>query len=438
MAFVLSFRFERVARLLLVLLLAEGLPLRAVTETGLALNSGPGAGSGLPGELPPALPETRMDGVGLTRVGDEAFEFDSPAAAVPIPGKPGWMVVAMQRGELWCVHPASGKKQMFLDFRRRMQGIILFEEGVHGIVFHPQFASNGQFYLSYSQNDPRRSLLVEMSVKPGHVKSGVVEADPTSERVLIELPQPLAEHWGGGLTFGPDGCLYYGIGDGGLRDDPYRLAQNPWSLNGKVLRLDVDTRTGSLPYGIPKDNPFAHDQMARAEIWAMGLRNPWGLHFDPMTRDLWCADVGQDFWEEINLLQAGGNYGWSDRDGPWPLPAHVGAKAHRDGAASSFIEPVHAYSRLRGEGLCIIGGFVYRGKKMPALQGQYVFADWAMGRVWSLEMAREGERYTALHRHLLHERVEGESFNPTVIVPDPDGEPLALSQDGSVFRVELK
>ena len=164
-----------------------------------------------------------------------------------------------------------------------------------------------------------------------------------------------------------------------MRDDPFRLAQNPWSLNGKVLRLDVDTRTGSLPYGIPKDNPFADDQMARSEIWAMGLRNPWGLHFDPMTRDLWCADVGQDFWEEINLLQAGGNYGWSDRDGPWPLPAHVGAKAYRDGAASSFIEPVHAYSRLRGEGLCIIGGFVYRGKKMPTLQGQYVFADWAMG-----------------------------------------------------------
>ena len=202
MAFVLYLRFERAVRFLLVLLLADGLPLGAVTETGLALNSVPGAGSGLPGELPPALPETRMDGVGLTRVGDEAFEFDSPAAAVPIPGKPGWMVVAMQRGELWCVHPASGKKQMFLDFRRRMQGIILFEEGVHGIVFHPQFASNGQFYLSYSQNDPRRSLLVEMSVKPGHVKSGVVEADPTSERVLIELPQPLAEHWGGGLTFG--------------------------------------------------------------------------------------------------------------------------------------------------------------------------------------------------------------------------------------------
>jgi glucose/arabinose dehydrogenase len=411
----------------------------AVTEPTMRASPAEASGhspDGLPGELPPALPETRRDDVRLTQVGGEDFLFDSPSSVARIPGSHRWMVVAMQRGELWCAHPATGKKQMFLDFRRRMQGVILFEEGIHGIVFHPQFASNGLFYLSYSQNDPRRSLLVEMSVKPGYARGGPVQADPASERILLELPQPLAEHWGGCLTFGPDGFLYYGLGDGGVRDDPYRLAQNPWSLQGKVLRLDVDTRTGALPYGIPKDNPFADDQLARSEVWALGLRNPWGLQFDPVTRDLWCADVGQDFWEEINVLQAGGNYGWSDRDGPWPLAAHAGAKAHRMGAAASFIEPVHVYTRLRGEGLCIIGGFVYRGQKFPALQGHYLFADWAMGRVWSLELAREGDRQTALHRHLLHERVEGESFNPTVLVPDPEGEPLALSQDGTVFRLE--
>ncbi len=415
-------------------------PAWAVTETGLDLiatakKEAEPAANGLPGELPPALPETRRDDVTLRPVGGEDFLFDSPSSVARIPGSPEWVVVAMQRGELWCAHPATGKKQMFLDFRRRLQGIILFEEGVHGIAFHPQFLSNGLFYLSYSQNDPRRSLLVEMSVKPGYARGGPVEADPASERVLIELPQPLAEHWGGCLTFGPEGYLYYGLGDGGLRDDPYRLAQNPWSLHGKVLRLDVDTRTGALPYGIPADNPFADDQMARSEVWALGLRNPWGLHFDPVTRDLWCADVGQDFWEEINVLQAGGNYGWSDRDGPWPLPAHAGARPHRDDFGA-FIEPVHAYSRLRGEGLCIIGGFVYRGQKMPSLQGQYLFADWAMGRVWSIELAREGDQHTAVHRHLLHERAEGESFNPTVLVPDPDGEPLILSQNGTVSRLE--
>ncbi len=389
----------------------------------------------LPGELPPALEETVMDGILLRRLGGGDFLFDSPSGAACIPGSPGWLVVAMQRGELWCAHPASGEKRLFLDFRKRMQGLFLFEEGVHGIAFHPQFSGNGLFYLSYTQNDPRRSLLVEMAVRPGYARNGPVEADPATERLLLEVPQPLAEHWSGCMTFGPDGFLYYGLGDGGLRDDPYRLAQNPWSLHGKVLRLDVDTRTGALPYGIPKDNPFADDPLVRPEIWALGLRNPWGLHFDPQTKELWCADVGQDFWEEINVLQAGGNYGWSDRDGFWPLPAHAGAKPFRADTAT-FIEPVHAYTRLRGEGLCIIGGFVYRGKKMPALQGHYLFADWAMGRVWSLEWARDGDACKAVRRHLLYERSGDESFNPTVIAQDSDGEPLVFSQNGTVFTLE--
>jgi len=409
-----------------------------VAANALAVGEGedPKTANALPGELPPAIEQQTMDGIQLVALGGADFNFDSPASVAPIPGSPGWVVVAMQRGELWCAHPDTGAKQLFLDFRARMQGIILFEEGVHGIVFHPQFLSNGRFYLSYSQNDPRRSRLVEMAVKPGYLKEGPVEADPATERLLLELPQPLAEHWGGCLTFGPEGYLYYGLGDGGLRNDPYRLAQSPWSLHGKVLRLDVDSRSGALPYGIPRDNPFAEDQQWRPEIWALGLRNPWGLHFDPKTKDLWCADVGQDFWEEINVLQAGGNYGWSDRDGYWPLPAHQGARPYLE-TAPTYIEPVHAYSRLRGEGLCIIGGFVYRGQKMPKLQGHYLFADWAMGRVWSLELSQEGDRYTADRRHLLYERAEGESVNPTVLAPDTNGEPLVLSQNGTVFRLTM-
>lgn len=391
----------------------------------------------LPGDLPPPIDEEVLHEVRLRVVGDETFRFDSPAAMASLPGSPGWMVVAMQRGELWCTHVESGQKRIFLDFRKRLQGIILFEEGVHGLAFHPQFASNGLFYLSYSQNEPRRSLLVEMAVKPGYAKGGPAEADAATERVLLEVPQPLAEHWGGCLAFGPDGMLYYGHGDGGLRHDPYRLAQNPWSLHGKILRMDVNQRTGALPYGIPPENPFANDQLARSEIWALGLRNPWGLHFDPVTRELWCADVGQDFWEEINVITAGGNYGWSDRDGYWPLPHHRGAGAFHPGLAE-FVDPVHAYSRLRGEGLCIIGGFVYRGKKLPTLQGCYLFADWAMGRLWGLEVAREEGAVRATRRWLLHERSGQESFNPTVIAPDAEGEPLVLSQHGAVFVLEAR
>ncbi len=426
----LSWRF---ARALLNLLLIPG-TLAAVSEA--PPGGGAPASSALPGELPPALEETVLDGVVLRRLGGEDFRFDSPAAVARIPGSPGWLVIAMQRGELWCVHPESGEKRLFLDFRKRMQGVVLLEEGVHGIAFHPQFLGNGLFYLSYTQNDPRRSLLVEMAVKPGSAKTGPVEADAGSERLLLELPQPLAEHWGGCLAFGPDGCLYYGLGDGGLRDDPYRLAQNPWSLHGKILRLDVDRREGSLPYGIPRDNPFAGDQIVRPEIWALGLRNPWGMHIDPQTREFWCADVGQDFWEEINLIVPGGNYGWSDRDGYWPLTANAGATGS-DGSAAACIEPVHAYSRLRGEGLCIIGGYVYRGQKMPALQGHYLFADWAMGRIWALEIAREEGEIKALKRHLLHQRSEGDSLNPTVLAADAAGEPLVLSQDGAAYAIEM-
>lgn len=390
----------------------------------------------LPGELPPPIEEETLPGARLRLLGGESFVFDSPAAVARIPGSPGWVVIAMQRGELWCAHPESGEKRLFLDFRKRMQGVILFEEGVHGIAFHPQFLGNGLFYLSYTQNDPRRSLLVEMAVKPGYLKHGPVEADPASERLLLEVPQPLAEHWGGCLAFDASGCLLYGLGDGGLRNDPYRLAQNPWSLHGKILRLDVDQRSGALPYGIPKDNPFADDQLARSEIYALGLRNPWGMHLDPQTKELWCADVGQDFWEEINLIFPGGNYGWSDRDGYWPLPAHAGANQLHPGFAET-IDPVHAYTRLRAEGLCIIGGFVYRGKKMPALQGHYLFADWAMGRVWALEVARENGGVRAVRRLLIHDRAGNESFNPTVIAPDADGEPLVLSQNGAVYAIEV-
>lgn len=397
----------------------------------------PAAADMLPGEMPPALEEAVLAGVSLRRLGDEAFLFDSPSAVARIPGSPGWVVVAMQRGELWCAHPETGERRLFLDFRKRMQGIILFEEGVHGIAFHPQFLSNGLFYLSYSQNEPRRSVLAEMAVRPGFGRGGPPEADPGTERVLVELEQPLAEHWGGCLTFGPEGCLYYGLGDGGLRNDPYRLAQNPWSLHGKILRLDVDVRSGALPYGIPKDNPFAEDQLVRSEIWALGLRNPWGLHFDSGTKELWCADVGQDFWEEINVIQSGGNYGWSDRDGYWPLPAHRVPGRDEDEARGHYIEPVHAYSRLRGEGLCIIGGYVYRGQKMPKLQGCYLFADWAMGRVWALEVTREEGAVKALRRLLLHERVGTANFNPTVLAPDADGEPLVLSQNGEAFVIEM-
>lgn len=375
---------------------------------------------------PPEIPEETLPGFRLARITFDR-EFDSPVMLATIPESDGEQVVAMQRGEFCAVRlDDSSSWRPFLDFRERMKGILLFEEGVHGIAFHPQFATNRLFYLSYSQNEPRRTVISEMRATEGESPVAMME----TERVILEVQQPLADHWGGHLAFGPDGMLYIALGDGGLRDDPYRLAQNPWVLHGKVLRLDVNSRTQRLPYGIPADNPFVGEQTVRHEIYALGLRNPWGLSFDAKTGHLWCADVGQDLWEEINVIKKGANYGWSDREGPEATAFHP--KPLLPNTATTA--PVHSYSRLRGEGICIVGGSLYRGTRLAMLQGMYLFADWGYGHVWALEMDAEGSHAT--RRLLLHRGPAPHKFNPTLVTEDSEGEPVILSQEGGLYRLE--
>jgi len=374
----------------------------------------------------PDIPEDVLAGVGLSRITFDR-EFDSPVMLATIPEGDAEQIIAMQRGEFCAVKlDGSGEWRSFLDFRKQMEGILLFEEGVHGIAFHPQFEKNRLFYLSYTQNDPRRTVISEMKATEGEKPVAL----PDTERIVLEVQQPLADHWGGHVLFGPDGYLYIALGDGGLRSDPYRLAQNPWVLHGKVLRIDVNARSGNLGYAIPDDNPFANDQLVRPEIYALGFRNPWGLCFDRQTGHLWLADVGQDLWEEINLVKKGANYGWSDRDGPEAASFHPSPLMPNVGTTN----PVHAYSRMRGEGLCIVGGHLYRGDKMPALHGMYVFADWGYGTVWALQMDTLHEHAT--RRLILHRRSEADKLNPTLVTADADGEPIILSQDGAIYRME--
>ncbi|WP_395747769.1 PQQ-dependent sugar dehydrogenase [Prosthecobacter sp.] len=382
-----------------------------------------------PPEVPPsAIPEEPMPGIVLRKLAFDR-EFDSPVMLASLPDASGEQVIAMQRGEFCALRlDGSGQWRPFLDFRAKMKGLVLFEEGVHGIAFHPRFAENRLFYLSYSQNDPRRTVISEM--RATGAKDSTPDALPETERVLMEIPQPLADHWGGHIAFGPDGCLYIALGDGGLRDDPYRLAQNPWVLHGKVLRIDVNGRSGSLPYAIPEDNPFTKQQTVRPEIFALGFRNPWGLSFDARSGQLWLADVGQDQWEEINRVESGANYGWSDRDGPMKSAFH----------AQSFLpnltttDPVHAYTRMRGEGICIVGGLLYRGRKLPQLDGSFVFADWGYGTVWALGIDPASGQ--PVRRSVLHRKEPEHKFNPTLVTADPDGEPVLLSQDGALYRLE--
>jgi len=353
--------------------------------------------------------------------------YDCPVSLAIIPLPEPREVMMLQRGEVWLLpkDEVLGEPARFLDFREHLKKAMLFEEGFHGLAFHPAFAENGLFYISYSTTEPRRTVISEMSTMP----ADPYHADPGTERILLEVPHIMANHFAGGITFGPDGMLFIAIGDGGLRDDSYQMAQNPFSLHGKLLRIDVNQRSGSLPYGIPEDNPFAENQEYRPEIWALGLRNPWGFAFDPDTRDLWLADVGQDIWEEVNLIKKGGNYGWSDRDGPTTAPF----RAMPFLPERTYKEPVFAYSHA--EGISVTGGYMYRGERLPRLKGCYLFADWGHGTVWALRYDPDSQ--TVQEKIVIFKKAEDQTapFNPTMISADASGEPVIMSQEGAIYTL---
>lgn len=239
-------------------------------------------------------------------------------------------------------------------------------------------------------------------------------------RVLLEIDQPYSNHNGGDLAFGPDGYLYIATGDGGSGGDPLGNAQNLRSLLGKILRLDVDRSRHGLPYAIPEDNPFyGNTGGIREEIYAYGLRNPWRIAFDRETGELWAADVGQSAMEEIDIVEKGRNYGWNVMEGSLCFRT---LRCDRDGLTL----PVWEYAP-EGGGASVTGGYVYRGNEIPALRGQYVFADFIDGRIWTL---RRDERGGAKVR-LLDTRIGG----ITSFGEDEAGELYAALYDGRVLRL---
>jgi quinoprotein glucose dehydrogenase len=201
-------------------------------------------------------------------------------------------------------------------------------------------------------------------------------ADRDSEHVIFEIDQPWGNHNGCTILFGPDGYMYFSLGDGGSANDPLRSGQDLTTLLGTILRIDVSGSTAEKPYAVPADNPFVGDDEAQDEIWAFGLRNVWRMSFDRETGDLWAGDVGQNKWEEIDLIVKGGNYGWDIREG-----AHE-FKKNKQPSRGPLIDPVTEYPRASG--LSVTGGYVYRGTKQPSLVGVYLYADYASGRVWGL------------------------------------------------------
>ena len=275
----------------------------------------------------------------------------------------------------------TAKASLFLDLRPQTAPWgKANEEGLLGLAFHPSFKENGEFFLCYSvkpEEDPslRREHVSRFRVRDDDPN----KADPASEEVLITFEQPFENHNGGSITFGTDGFLYVGLGDGGSANDPLGNGQNLKTLNGSVLRIDVDHKDEGLAYAIPSDNPFVYVEGARPEIFAYGFRNIWQISSDPTTGHIWVADVGQDLWEEVNIVERGGNYGWSIREGTQPFS---GVVSH-----AATVDPVWVYDHR--EGKSITGGHVYRGTQIPALEGCYVFGDYVSGRIWGLKLDAE-------------------------------------------------
>jgi glucose/arabinose dehydrogenase len=325
--------------------------------------------------------------------------FTAPTALIPLAD--GRFVLADQVGKAFVINKdGQVRAEPFLDVTGQMTKLNegFDERGLLGLALHPKFSSNGKFYVYYSapKNDStpadwdHRTRMSEFNADP---KKAI--ADPSTERVLMEWDEPFFNHNGGTVVFGPDGLLYIAVGDGGNANDVDRRykpeignAQNTDIFLGKILRIDVDKKTGDKPYGIPSDNPFVKGG-GLPEIYAYGMRNPWRISFDRGgTHQLFAADIGQTLFEEVDIIEKGGNYGWFIREGFIDFDPKNPRKAKESNTKVGFkgeplIDPVIVYKNANGWprdkealGISITGGYVYRGKAIPSLAGKYIFADY--------------------------------------------------------------
>lgn len=365
-------------------------------------------------------------GLAQLRLEPLAARFNQPVHITHAPGDPRHLWIVEQPGTIR-VYDLQSDTLLTTPFLSIPHLVSTGgERGLLSLAFHPNFPSNGRFFVNYTDRGGHTQV-VEY-----RIGASPLVADPASARPILQIEQPAANHNGGLIAFGPDGYLYIGTGDGGRANDPWGNGQNPGVLLGKLLRIDVD---GGRPYAIPEDNPFVGRSGARGEIWALGLRNPWKFSFDRATGDLYIADVGQNAWEEVNFQPAGSNggqnYGWNRMEGTRCFPS--GRACDDDG----LVLPVAEYGHGEGGGCSVTGGYVYRGAAIPELYGAYLFADYCTGRIWALATDRAAAYRAGAesardwpYQELLHT-----PYAITAFGEDLAGELYVAHHGGQVFRL---
>jgi glucose/arabinose dehydrogenase len=399
----------RRAGLALVLLLAACGPVPASTPVATPAPSGTTTETSAP---------PRGSQIGLT-LNVVAGGLNGPVDVAPAGDGTDRVFVVEQVGRIRIVARSALVERAFLDITDRIKSG--GEQGLLGLAFHPDFPEDPRFFVEYTDRNGD-TVVSEFRVDPADADA----VDPDSERVLLQIDQPFANHNGGGVAFGPDGRLYIATGDGGSGGDPRGNGQRLDTLLAKILRIDVGEPAAGAgqPYGIPDDNPFVGVAGARPEIWLTGLRNPWRFRFDAQTGDLWIGDVGQDAWEEIDVARAGSkglNLGWNRMEGFHCFEPAEGC--NQDGLTLPVAEYGHDL------GCAVIGGPVVRGSGEPLLDGRYVFSDSCSGNLWWLDPAGDGRREPSLAGHWsgsISSIAQGE--DGTVLATDlQNGQLLALS-----------
>jgi glucose/arabinose dehydrogenase len=377
--------------------------LKALTLLAAAISCGGGVVN-----HPPGTPALRLVSGSLS----------NPVYLTAPPGDTARLFVVEKTGRVRIIRHDTLLATPFLDLHTRVSNGS--EQGLLSLAFHPQYATNGRFYVYYTNSaGDTRVVRYLVSADPN-------VADSLAADTVLKQAQPFSNHNGGLLLFGPDGKLYVGLGDGGSGGDPQGNGQSRRTLLGKILRLGVDGTNG---YTIPADNPFATDTSARPEIWAYGLRNPWRFSFDRLTGDLYIADVGQNAWEEVDVASAtsgrgkGLNFGWNVMEGMHCYPSGTGC--NQTGLTRPLLEYGHS-----GGACSVTGGYVYRGTAVPSLVGHYLYADYCAGFVRSF-------RYVGGQASDQRDRTAQLDPNGNVssFGEDSRGELYVMTLGGSLYRV---